>query len=121
VAVEELDGVRPSGFTGIIMINLTARQLRRAAGIKDKIALLETELATLLETRSEASVSPKRLKGRTAAKAQLATLRRARRATGRKASNARLGRRPGDAARKRLARRARIRWARALAAGKRSL
>ena len=60
------------------MINLTSKQLRRAATIKEKIQVLERQLSRLLGT-GEASATPRKRRRMSAAgRARIAAAQRAR-------------------------------------------
>jgi hypothetical protein len=72
-----LDSIRRQEFTGI-MINLSARQLRRAASLQDKIASLQRELARLLQTSIPSLATGKRRKMSAAGRARIAAAQRAR-------------------------------------------
>jgi len=84
------------------LTDLSSRELRRAAAIKDRIAKLETELARLLRSRVEATI------GRGSRPQKPARRRRPRR-------------RMSAAARAKLAAAARARWKKVKAAGKSTL
>ena len=107
------------------MINLSASQLRRAADIKDKIQVLQNNLARLLGSTNDAAAPRKRRKMSATARAKIAAAQRARWAKqrGRKAVKlaAKPRRKVSAAARKRLAQLAKARWAKARAAGRKTL
>ena len=108
------------------MFNLTAQQLRKAAGIKEKIASLQNELQRILGATVPPSAASKgKRKMSTAARARIAAAQRARWAKQRRSKPARPARKPkrkvSAAARARLAELAKARWAKAKAAGKKTL
>ena len=83
-------------MTEMTIINLSSKQLRKAAKIQDKIADLQNELSRLLGSKSTSSASVKGRKKRT--------------------------RRPmSAAAKKKIAAAAKARWKKAKAAGRTSL
>ena len=106
------------------MLNLTAQQLRRAAGIKEKLASLQNELDRILGASAPARVGAgrKRRKNKISAagRARIAAAQRARWAKlkGSRKGAAKPRRKMSAAARKRLAQMAKARWAKAKAAGK---
>ena len=60
------------------MTNLSARQLRRAASIQDRISALQKELSRLLQTSLTPSTSFRRRKISAAGRARIAAAQRAR-------------------------------------------
>jgi len=108
------------------MTNLSASLLRRAAGIKHKIELLQKELGRLLDSPAGAAAPRKRRRMSAAGRRKIAAAARARwaKVKGRKsaAKPVRKARRKmSAAARAKIAAAARARWKKAKAAGKNSL
>jgi hypothetical protein len=107
--------------------NLTPRQLRRAADVKERIDALQEELSQLLGASAPAPAAapaPKRKKISAAGIARIRAAQRARWAAVRKgqpAAKPAKKRKISAAGRARLAALARARWAKVKAAGKRSL
>jgi hypothetical protein len=107
--------------------NLSAKQLRRAANIKDKIQSLENKLNQILGSpeKTVAAVAPiKKRKMSAAGRAKIAAAQKARwaKAKGQKAKQSEPKRRKMSAAgRARISAAAKARWAKAKAAGKRTL
>jgi len=60
------------------MMNLSARQLRRAASIQDKISALQRDLSRLLQTSLPSRASRKRRKMSAAGRARIVAAQRAR-------------------------------------------
>jgi len=109
--------------------NLSAKQLRQAANLKEKIASLENELSQLLgsSTTTAAAKAPKKRRGMSAAgRARIVAAQKARWAkihaakSSVKAKPAKK-RKMSAAARARLSKLAKARWARAKASGKKTL
>jgi hypothetical protein len=101
--------------------NLSSKQLRRAATIKEKIDSLQSELDRLLGS-STPSVSNGRRTMSASARAKIAAAQKARWAKAKGKKTAKTGRRKmSAAARAKIAAAAKARWAKAKAAGKRSL
>ena len=113
----------------VSMLNLSSKQLRRAANIQDKIASLQKELSRIVKSpaHGKTSAAPKRKRKMSAAgRAKIAAAARARwaRVKGAKkpAKAASKPRRKMSAAgRAKIAAAARARWKKAKAAGKNSL
>jgi hypothetical protein len=107
------------------MTHLSARQLRRAADIKDKIESLQKELTRLLGSTDGPAAPRKRRKMSAAARAKIAAAQKARWAKQRGGKAPKLAGKPrrkvSAAARKRLAQLAKGRWAKAKAAGRKTL
>ena len=107
--------------------NLSAKQLRRAANIKDKIQSLENKLNHILGSpeKTVAAVAPRKKRQMSAAsRAKIAAAQKARwaKAKGKPAKQAQPKRRKMSAAgRARISAAAKARWAKAKAAGKRTL
>jgi hypothetical protein len=110
------------------MINLTSKQLRRAASIKETIEELQTELNKLVggSTTLAQTARPKRRMSaagraniRAAVKARWAKVKGSKQSTKPAAKKAR--RKMSAASRAKIAASARARWAKAKAAGKKSL
>jgi hypothetical protein len=108
------------------MTHLSASQLRRAAGIKHKIELLQKKLTRLLASTDGTVALRKRRKLSAAGRARIAAAQRARwaKVKGRKsaAKPVRKARRKmSAAARAKIAAAARARWKKAKAQGKKTL
>jgi hypothetical protein len=111
------------------LINLTPRELRRAADVQDKIASLQKELQRILGSPAtdQNGAPPKRRKWKmsAAARGKIAAAQRARWAKqrGKKApkATAKPRRKVSAAVRKRLGQLVKARWAKARAAGKKTL
>jgi ABC-type Fe3+-citrate transport system substrate-binding protein len=107
------------------MTDLSARQLRRAADIKDKIESLQTELNRLLGSTNGTAAARKRRKMSALARARIAAAQKARWAKRRGVKSSKAAAKPrrkmSAAARKRLAQLAKARWAKAKAAGRKTL
>ena len=97
------------------MIELSARQLRRAAGLKDKIEILQQDLARLLGSSEVAAAPGKRRTMSAAARAKIAAAQRARwaRQRGEKADKpaVKAKRKMSAAGRAKIAAAAKARWA----------
>ena len=109
------------------MINLSSKQLRRAANLKDKIESLQKDLSRILgaSTPAPAGAAPKR-KMSAAARAKIAAGARARwaKVKGRKSAVKpvkKARRKMSAAARAKIAAAAKARWKKAKAQGKNSL
>jgi hypothetical protein len=109
------------------MINLSSKQLRRAANLKDKIESLQKDLGRILgaSTQAQAGAAPKR-KMSAAARAKIAAGARARwaKVKGRKSAVKpvkKARRKMSAAARAKIAAAAKARWKKAKAQGKNSL
>src|SRR5208282_5750011 len=109
------------------MLNLSSKQLRRGAKLKDEIESLEKELAHILGTPTQAQngAAPKR-KMSAAGRAKIAAAQKARwaKATGRKSAPKpvkKARRKMSAAARAKIAAAAKARWKKAKAQGKNSL
>ena len=108
---------------------LSARQLRRAANIKDKIQSLENELGRILgaSTKSSTAVAPKKKRKMSAAgRAKIAAAARLRwaKVKGRKSATKpvkKARRKMSAAARAKIAAAAKARWKKAKAQGKNTL
>jgi hypothetical protein len=109
------------------ILNLSAQQLRRAAGIKDQIASLEKKLSQILGAPTQNNSTPKKGRKMSAAgRARIAAAARARwaKVKGRKSPAKPVGkarRKMSAAARAKIAAAARARWKKAKAAGKKTL
>jgi hypothetical protein len=108
------------------ILNLSSKQLRRAARIKDQIAKLEKKISQILGVPDTASPKPrKRQKMSASARAKIAAAAKARWAKQRGVKSSKAAARPkrkmSAAGRKRLAQLAKTRWAKAKAAGKKRL
>jgi hypothetical protein len=109
------------------ILNLSAQQLRRAAGIKDQIASLEKKLGQIVGAPIQANSTPKKSRKMSAAgRARIAAAARARwaKVNGNKVSVKpvkRVRRKMNTAARAKLAAAAKARWKKAKAAGKKTL
>jgi len=108
--------------------NLSAKQLRRAAAIKDKIQSLENKLSHILGSPAkvavEAAPKKRRHKMSAAGRAKIAAAQKARwaKTKGQKAEQTQSKKRKMSAAgRARISAAAKARWARAKAAGKKTL
>ena len=108
-----------------LITNLSAQQLRRAADIQEKIAELQSELASYLGESAPASPSAPRKKFRMSAagRARIVAAQKARWAKVKSTRGpAPKGKRTmSAAARAKIAAAARARWAKAKASGKKSL
>lgn len=111
-----------------VIINLSASQLRRAAGIKERIEELQAELSNLLGRAPEASGNGSGRKRHMSAEAiarisaaQKARWAKVRRAAGSSGASPKRKRRMSAAGRARLAEIARARWKTAKAQGKSGL
>ena len=109
------------------ILNLSAQQLRRAAGIKDQIASLEKKLSQIVGAPAQANSAPKKSRKISAAgRARIAAAARARwaKVKGRKTAAKpvkKIRRKLSAAARAKIAAAARARWKKAKAAGKKTL
>jgi hypothetical protein len=108
------------------LISLTAAQLRHAAGLKEKIELLNSELASILGTAASGSAKRPKKRGMSAAgRAAVAAAQKARWAkikAGKPTVKATAKRRKMSAAAKaKISAAAKARWAKVKAAGKKSL
>ena len=108
------------------LFSLTPAQLNHAADLKEKIAALETELASILNFESAVAVkTPKKSKMSAAGRARIAAAQRARWAKAKSPKPAKdsgtIKRRMSAAARANMAAVAKARWAKVKAAGKTSL
>jgi hypothetical protein len=97
------------------ILNLSAKQLRRAARVKDQITSLEQKLARMLGSTAQTNPAPKRRR-------KWGVVTRARRAKQRGAKSTRATVKPkrkmSVAGRKRLSQLGKARWVKAKAAGK---
>ena len=111
----------------MLNVNLSSRELRKAANIQDKIATLQSELAKILGAASPVEAGPARKHKMSAAgRARIAAAARARwaRVNGAKAAvkPAKKARRQmSAAARAKIAAAAKLRWKKAKAAGRTKL
>ncbi|HEY1788616.1 MAG TPA: hypothetical protein VGJ73_10695 [Verrucomicrobiae bacterium] len=111
------------------LLNVSVEQLRRIAGIKERIELLQYELSRALGDSGPGKVSGRRTTGMSAAgRARIAAAQRARWAKYNAAKGAPVSenasksrRKLSASARAKIAAAARARWAKARAAGKRRL
>jgi hypothetical protein len=104
------------------LTNLTPKQLRQAADLKERIEALQQKLDGLLGASAAARAVPKRKKISAAGIARIRAAQKARWAAIKKSKGApRPKRKVSAAGRARLAALARARWAKVKAAGKRSL
>jgi len=109
-----------------MLTNLSAGQLRRAAGIKHKIETLQDRLVRLLGGTAGAAAPRKRRKMSAAARRKIAAAQKARwaKVKGRKSTAKpvkKTRRKMSAAAKAKIAAAARARWKKAKAAGKNSL
>jgi hypothetical protein len=106
-----------------LLTHLSAKQLRRAADLQDKIASLQRELESYLGVSAPASATPGRKRRMSAAgRARIIAAQKARWAKFKSGKPAKKAKRSMNAsARARIAAAARARWAKAKAAGKKSL
>lgn len=123
---ERLDFSGTRGFTGPTMTNLSASQLRRAAGIKQKIESLQKRLSRLLGGTDGTAAPRKRRKMSAAGRRKIAAAQKARwaKVKGRKSAAKpvkKARRKMSAAARAKIAAAARARWAKAKAQGKNTL
>jgi len=109
------------------MLNLSSKQLRKAANLKDKIESLHKELRRIVgvPTHAENAVAPKR-KMSAAGRAKIAAAQKARwaKVTGRKSTTKpvkKARRKMSATGRAKIAAAAKARWAKAKAQGKNSL
>jgi len=110
----------------IQLASLTAIQLRRAAEIKEKIAAMNKELASILGAPASISAkAPKKRKMSRAGRAKIAAAQKARWAKVKGAKSAAKApakkRKMSAAAKAKISAAAKARWAKAKAAGKKSL
>ena len=107
--------------------NLTPRQLRRAADVKERIDALQEELSQLLGAPAPAEAAPAKPKRKKISAAGIARIRAAQRARWAVIKKAKAPAKPAKkrkvtaAGRARLAALARARWAKVKAAGRTSL
>ena len=109
------------------MLNLSSKQLRQAANLKDKIESLQKELSRIVgtPTQTQAGAAPKR-KMSAAGRQKIAAAQKARwaKVKGRKSAAKpikKARRKMSTAARAQIAAAARARWKKAKAAGKKTL
>jgi len=108
----------------IQLSSLTVTQLRRAAGLKEKIEALYKELASILGVpASGPAKAPRKRKMSAAGRARVAAAQKARWAKVKAAKPAKPAkkRKMSAAARAKISAAAKTRWAKAKAAGKKSL
>jgi hypothetical protein len=108
-----------------LLSSLSAKQLRRAADLQDKIASLQKELASYLGGYAPAATTSERKRHMSAAgRARIIAAQKARWAkfkAGKPKAAKKTTRTMSSSARARIAAAARARWAKAKAAGKKSL
>jgi len=108
----------------IQLSSLTSAQLRRAAGLKEKIDALNKKLASILGGSAPAPAkAPKKRRMSAAGRAKIAAAQKARwaKAKGVRSAKPAKKRKMSAAAKARISAAAKARWAKAKAAGKKSL
>lgn len=108
----------------MLNLNLTSRELRRAANLQDKIATLQAELSRILGASAPVKAAPAgKRKMSAAGRARIAAAARARwaRVNATKKSATKTRRKMSAAARAKIAAAAKARWKKAKAAGRKRL